>query len=134
MKKKILAVMLSAFMVFAFAACGDNDESQKSQESGTKYSQESGLESGQDSNIKDMDGKTDNDDGLEAFSESLTFMGFNFNYPQGINLMDYTYGYIFYNTDIFLLLEAPAIAAVLLDVTVDSFMDEFAGYVVDIKE
>lgn len=118
MKKKIIAIMLSVFMVFVFAACGDSEPSQQSEGSGANVSQGSNVESSQDSVSEDVDSKTNNDDEMEDFSETLTFMGYNFNYPESIYLDNFTYGYTFrYNTDVCVLLEAPAIAAVLLDVT-----------------
>ena len=118
MKKKILAIMLSVIMVFVFAACGDSESPQKSEGSGSKDSPNSNIESRQDSGTEVVGGKTNSDDEMEKFSETLTFMGFNFNYPQSVNVQDYTYGYTFrYNTDICVLLEAPSKAGVLMDIT-----------------
>ena len=117
MIKKIVTSVLVVVLVFAFAACGDSESPQKSEGSGNKDSQNSNIEGKQDSGTEVVGGKTNSDDEMEEFSETLTFMGYNFNYPEGWFLDDYTYGYTLHNKNFFTLLEAPAIAAVLLDVT-----------------
>lgn len=117
MKKKIIAIMLSVFMVFVFVACGDSESPQQSEGSGTNASQNSNIESSQDSGTEDVDSKTNSGDEMEEFSETLTFMGFNFKYPESVDLRNSYYGQTFrYDTNIAVLIEAPAVAAVLLDV------------------
>ena len=118
MKKKILAIMLSVIMVFVFAACGDSESPQKSEGSNSKDNRNSNIENRQDSGTEDAGGKTSSDDEMEEFSETLTFMGYNFNYPPSVNLVHSDYGQTFrYNKNIAVLLEAPSVAGVLMDIT-----------------
>ena len=116
MIKKIVTSVLVVVLVFAFAACGDSESPQKPEGSGSKDSPNSNIESRQDSGTEDVGGKTNSDDEMEEFSETLTFMGYNFNYPASFFLDHYMYGHTLNNGKLFILLEAPSIAGVLLDV------------------
>lgn len=117
MKKKVLATMLFVLMVFGLAACGDSESPQNSDESGVESGWNADSESSPDSENENVEGETNDGDETGAFSETLTFMGFNLRYPEGIKPLIYKYGYILrYNTDITVMVEAPATAAVWLDV------------------
>lgn len=110
MIKKILVSALTVSLVFAFAACGNDEVSQKSKESGTVSKQESDAEA--------VDDKTDKDKEAITFSETVGVMGFDFYYPEEVYLDHYKYGYTFrYENDIAVLLEGPAMAGVWLELT-----------------
>lgn len=104
MLKKIFNFILATILIVSCAACSNNKTPQSSEELTTGNTQITATEQVDNKDIK--------------LSQTLTFMGFEFAYPEGINLSNSDYGQTFrYNSEIAVLIEAPSVAGIMLEVT-----------------
>lgn len=123
MTKKIISLLIVLAMVFSLAACGNDANTDEPKNDATQSSQSGTTD--------DTNGDENQKDSLNL-SQTLTFMGYKIKYPEGVSLSNSDYGQTFrYNSEIAMLIEAPSVAGVMLDVnSLDSVVTSSEEYVI----
>lgn len=106
--KKIFVLVIVAISLLAFSACGNEGapiESDTSSEKNTVVSESVESQSEEIGNEK------------INFSQTFLFMGYNIYYPEGIGLSTTDYGKIFEYEECCIIVEAPSVAGIMLDIS-----------------
>jgi len=126
MYKKIIALLLVLVLAVALVACGNNNTSDDPNNNSQN------TQAGDVENENNNNNKENNDKGKTNLSQTLTFMGYKIGYPEGVSMSNSDYGQTFrFNSEIAVLIEAPSVAGVMLDVkSLDDVVSTSEEYVV----